>query len=263
MKKYLFLLLAFAVAVATTSCEKEALPNVTEEQGQDEEIGARKLSNIEEGFVGIWRYRAYADERDQMTSHVDYVFHFWDNGKGYRTSDTYSTQGVLLGYGRAPFEWYVENGRLYIHIAHVDQAGEWDYQFDGSRYLTLSTDTDEGSISMEFTKGEDIDLRFMGDWDTTKRVGDLYINEHIQFVTPTDGFTYSLEYTDPNLPPKSSNTMSRYFKYVFDDDTITITWFDSGCAVGDGIDKKYRIEGTKLYIDGVCYSNFKKEQGIE
>lgn len=260
MRRYLFVLLAFAVASATTSCDSDVYYTVGGDDTSEQEV-PHKLSAAEQGLVGMWSCTAYADESDPIYSHQEQTFHFWEDGKGFRTSYTYGDGGRVLGYSRCPYTWYIENEHLYIHMAHTDAPGEWDYTLcDNS--LTLSVEELDEPIHIELTKCRPIDTKFMGDWDTVKVQGDKYINEHIQFVTPTDGFMYSFEYTDPSLPPTDTNVYPKDFRYEFDDNTITITWLVSG-GVGGSVKKSYRIEGTKLYLDDVCYSNFKREQGFE
>lgn len=268
MKKFLFVLLAFAVAGATMSCEKS---EIVEQNKENNELtpGSENNTNSETDdkansevdvkmLIGKWTYTAIADKDDQFNSHSDYVFRFWEDGTGYLTIDGYNKEEVVYSLTRSNFSYWVKNERLYVLYAHNADAIEWEFRFKNDE-LIMRSDMDEYNNIFTFKKSVDADERFMGDWSTTKMVGEKYIDQHIEFVTPNDCLTYSIEYSDPNQKPDEVNAHPQWYKYEFDNNTITITDIENG-----GTSKKeYKIEDTKLYLNGECYSNFKKENGLE
>lgn len=252
MKKLLFLLLAFAVAGATMSCEKEQLPNRVNPEDVQGTPSAENMAEINE-LTGCWFATFNIDGYD-----INYKrnLYLWDNGKGYSVTDGYLPDGGYASLSRANLEWYIEGDILYLVYPH-DEPIACAYSVVGT---TLTLFNEKGDIpEMIFSRRPEADHRFMGDWSITKKVGESYIDQHIKFVTPTDCFTYNFVYTDLNLPPVEKNTYPVWYKYEFDDNTITMT----GVMGGSAIKKDYKIEGTKLYLNGECYSNFKRENGLE
>ena len=258
MKKSLFMLLMLAVAGVTVSCEREMV-------NRPNENGVNKASNSEENtnatemakFVGCWEYISVADEIDQFHSHTDYVFYFYENGDGYLTIDAYDKSDLVRSMTRNSLTYWVKNEKLYVNYGDDDPI-EWEYRFQDNT-LTMRSTLDGDTFV--FTKTKDDDIRFLGDWSTTRKSDDKYYDDHIQFVTPRDGFTYYNVYDNPNATPIEGPSYPQWFKYTFDGDMLIMTNIDSATSTK----KYYRFEGGKLYLsnskDGIetCYSTIKKE----
>ena len=252
MKKSLFMLLMLAVAGMTMSCEKEVVDGKNE-NGADNTTNAVENNDATEmaKFVGCWEYISVADEIDQFYSHTDYAFYFYENGDGYLTIDAYDKENLINSTTRNSLTYWVKNEKLYVQYGNSTPI-EWEYRFQDNT-LIMRSDMDEYNNTFVFTKAEDGDMRFIGEWSTTRKDGDRYYDEHIKFVTPKDGFTYYYNvYDNPN---------PQWFKYTFDGDMLIMTNIDSATP----IKKYYRFEGGKLYLsnskDGIetCYSTIKKE----
>ena len=257
MKKSLFMLLMLAVAGVTVSCEREMV-------NRPNENGVNKTSNAEENtnatemakFIGCWAYISIADEIDQLHSQTDYVFYFYENGDGYLTIDAYDKADLVRSMTRNSLTYWVKNEKLYVNYGDDDPV-EWEYRFQDNT-LTMRSTLDGDTFV--FTKTEDDDMRFLGDWSTTRKSGDKYYDDHIQFVTPRDGFTYYNVYDNPNAAPIESPSYPQWFKYTFDGDMLIMTNIDSATPTK----KYYRFEGGKLYLSDengneTCYSTIKKE----
>lgn len=253
MKKYLFLLLAFAVAGATMSCEKEYLPT-RDNTNEDVSNPTPEKSGVKSEILGYWTVTAEYEAYDIVKESSLY---FWEDGSGYLANDSSHLDGSYRGLNRSGFEWYVEGDNLYLTYPREEPI-MITYSIE---HNTLTLVSEDNGVKYEtiFNKQKEADHRFMGDWSTTKMVGEKYIDQHIQFVTPNDCLTYSIEYSDPNQKPDGVNAHPQWYKYEFDDNTITMT----NVEYGGTSKKEYKIEGTKLYLNGECYSNFKKENGFE
>lgn len=253
MKRLLFLLLAFAVAGATMSCEKEYLP-ARDNTNKDVSNPTPEKSGVKSEILGYWTVTAEYEAYDIVKESSLY---FWEDGSGYLANDSSRLDGSYVGLNRSGFEWYVEGDNLYLTYPREEPI-MITYSIE---HNTLTLVSEDNGVKYEtiFNKQKEADHRFMGDWSTTKMVGEKYIDQHIQFVTPNDCLTYSIEYSDPNQKPDGVNAHPQWYKYEFDDNTITMT----NVEYGGTSKKEYKIEGTKLYLNGECYSNFKKENGFE
>ena len=260
MKKYAKLLLMLAVAGVAMSCEKEVVDG-TNENGADNTTNAVENNDAAEmaKFVGCWEYISVADEIDQFYSHTDYAFYFYENGDGYLTIDAYDKENLINSTTRNSLTYWVENEKLYVKYDNSTPI-EWEYRFQDNT-LIMRSDMDEYNNTFVFTKAEDGDMRFIGDWSTTRKDGDRYYDDHIKFVTPKDGFTYYNVYDNPNAAPIEEPSYPQWFKYTIDGDMLIMTNIDSATSTK----KYYRFEGGKLYLsnskDGIetCYSKIKKE----
>lgn len=253
MKKYIYLLLALTFAGATMSCEKEQLPNRTNpNEVVDEDANKEKLG-INGDLVGCW-FTTF--NIDGYGVNYERTLYLWNNGKGYNVIDDYLLDGSYAGHSRGNFEWYAKEDVLYFVYPHEEPIA-CTFSVVGT---TLTLFNEKGDIpEMIFSRRPEADHRFMGDWSIMKKNGDKYVDQHIHFVTPSDCCTYYLVYTNPNYPPTEGSIRPIWYKYEFDNNTITMTGLNGGSA----IKKDYKIEGTKLYLNGECYSNFKRENGLE
>ena len=165
MKKMLFLLFFFAVAGATMSCEKEYLPGGNNNDN-NVEIPLPGDSNAEEAdkFVGCW----VSHNAEGTNKVLTLTYRFYEKGKGYKTSDSY-TNGKVGGFGRGPMTYWVENDVLYILNALDEKPLEWSYKFEGNN-LTL-TNKELGS-EFTFFKKDDASKKFMGSWERVEKIGD-------------------------------------------------------------------------------------------
>lgn len=252
MKKYLFLLLAFAVAGATMSCEKEN-PN---ENYSPESYQVAGVDSVEKSFLGVWTLTLeYEDSR--IYSHTDYALHFYEDKSGYKTSDTYGADSRHIGLGRNPFTWYIEDDSIFI-VYEEREPIEWYYIVDDDK-LTMYYEDDEISEKFVYTKAEGLDMRFKGDWSVANKSGDVYTDSHIKFVTATDGFTYYNTYNDTHSAPIDSPSHPVWFKYSYDDNKLTITFVDTKMSQT----YTYSINGNNLILTNgkgnkECYSKIKK-----
>lgn len=259
MKKSLFMLLILAVAGIATSCEKDVV-NRTCEGGGDNTTNPTKDADaiMMEKLCGCWEYISVADEIDQFHSHTDYVFYFWDGGKGYLTIDGYDKANQISSITRNSLTYWVKNEKLYIDYGDNDPI-EWECRFQDNT-LIMRSDMDEYNNTFVFTKAEDGDMRFIGDWSTKRDGGDKIYDDHIKFVTPADGFTYYSVYNNPNAAPVEGPSEMVWFKYSSEGDMLTITNINPATSTK----KYYRFEGDKLYLSNerggleTCYSTIKK-----
>ena len=260
MKKYAKLLLMLAVAGVAMSCERDFVDGTNEND-------VNKTANVIEDndamemakFVGCWEYVSIVDDVDQFFSHTDYAFYFYENGDGYLTIDGYDTANLIKSTTRSSLTYWVKNDKLYVQYGNASTPIEWEYRFKDNT-LIMRSDMDEYNNTFEFTKAECGDMRFLGDWSTTRNSGDKYYDDHIKFVTPKDGFTYYNVYDNPNAAPVEGPSQMVWFKYSFDGDMLIMTNIDSATSTK----QYYRFDGGKLYLsnkeDGIetCYSKIKK-----
>ena len=253
------MLLMLAVAGVTVSCEREMVNRPNENE-------TNKTSNAEENtnatemakFVGCWEYISIADEIDQLHSQTDYVFYFYENGDGYLTIDAYDKSNLINATTRNSLTYWVKNEKLYVNYGDDDPI-EWEYRFQDNT-LIMRSDMDEYNNTYVFTRAEDGDMRFLGDWSTTQNGGDKYYDNHIKFVTPKDGFTYYNVYDNPNAAPVEGPSQMVWFKYSTEGDMLIMTNIDSATSSK----KYYRFEGGKLYLSDenggieTCYSTIRK-----
>ncbi|MBR4952381.1 MAG: hypothetical protein IKY56_05240 [Alistipes sp.] len=251
MKKSLFMLLMLAVAGMTMSCEKDVIDPTNENEANNSTNAVKDAdATAMKELLGSWEYVAVADKDDQFYSHTDYVFYFWEDCNGYLTIDAYDKSNLINSTTRNSLTYWVDNEILYIKYGNSSPI-EWEYRFQDNT-LIMRSDMDEYNNTYVFTKAEDGDMRFVGDWSTTRKDGDRYYDEHIKFVTPKDGFTYYSGYDNPN---------PQWFKYTFDGDMLIMTNIDSTTSTK----KYYRFEDGKLYLSDenggieTYYSTIKKE----
>ena len=250
-----------AVAGMTMSCEKEVVEGKNE-NGADNTTNAVENNDATEmaKFVGCWEYISVADEIDQFHSHTDYIFYFYENGDGYLTIDAYDNENLIRSMTRNSLTYWVKNEKLYVQYGNTPI--EWEYRFQDNT-LTMRSDMDEYNNTFEFTKVEDGDMRFIGDWSTMRADGEYYYDDHIKFVTPTDCFMYHNKYDNPTAAPIEGPSHPVWYKYTFDDDALYLTSAENMNATPTK--KYYRFAGDKLYLsntkDGLetCYSTIKKE----
>ena len=258
MKKSLFMLLLLAVAGMAASCENDVINRTNQNEANNstnavEDADATEMAK----FIGCWEYISIADEIDQLHSQTDYVFYFYENGDGYLTIDAYDKSDLVRSMTRNSLTYWVKNEKLYVNYGDDDPV-EWEYRFQDNT-LTMRSTLDGDTFV--FTKTKDDDMRFLGDWSTTRKSGDKYYDDHIQFVTPRDGFTYYSVYDNPNAAPIEGPSYPQWFKYTFDGDMLIMTNIDSATSTK----KYYRFEGGKLYLSNdkggfeTCYSTIKKE----
>lgn len=257
MKKSLFMLLMLAVVSVAISCEKDVIGGTNENEANRETNVVEKSDATEMAkFIGCWEYISIADEIDQLHSQTDYVFYFYENGDGYLTIDAYDKADLVRSMTRNSLTYWVKNEKLYVNYGDDDPV-EWEYRFQDNT-LTMRSTLDGDTFV--FTKTKDDDMRFLGDWSTTRKSGDKYYDDHIQFVTPRDGFTYYNVYDNPNAAPIEGPSYIVWFKYSSDGDMLIMKNLNSTTPTK----KFYRFEGGKLYLsnskDGIetCYSKIKK-----
>ena len=257
MKKSLFMLLMLAVASVAISCEKDVIGGTNENEANRETNVVEKSDATEMAkFIGCWEYISIADEIDQLHSQTDYVFYFYENGDGYLTIDAYDKADLVRSMTRNSLTYWVKNEKLYVNYGDDDPV-EWEYRFQNNT-LTMRSTLDGDTFV--FTKTKDDDMRFLGDWSTTRKSGDKYYDDHIQFVTPRDGFTYYNVYDNPNAAPIEGPSYIVWFKYSSDGDMLIMKNLNSTTPTK----KFYRFEGGKLYLSNTkngletCYSTIKK-----
>ncbi|MBO5901367.1 MAG: hypothetical protein J6Q36_03000 [Alistipes sp.] len=259
MKKSLFMLLMLAVAGMAASCEKDVIDPTNENEVNNstntvEDADATAMKEL----LGSWEYISEADENDQFFSHTDYVFYFYENGDGYLTIDAYDKNDLISATTRNSLTYWVKSEKLYVQYGNSSPI-EWEYRFKDNT-LIMRSDMDEYGNTFVFTKAEDGDMRFIGDWSTTQNGGDKYYGNHIKFVTRKDGFTYYSVYDNPNTAPVEGPSEMVWFKYSTEGNMLIMTNIDSAASTK----KYYRFDGGKLYLsnskDGIetCYSKLKK-----
>ena len=256
------MLLMLAVAGMAASCEREFVNANNETDGQtnstvEEENDAEEAKK----FVGCWTRTVEANPNSQMSSHSDYMYYFEENGSGYRTMDGYNKEEVINHISRASLSYWVKGGNLWIQYSD-SEPDEWEYKFSDNTLSLHRCGSEPDNIKV-YTKVEEADSRFIGDWSTTTKYGEYYYDEHIKFVTPMDGFMYHSVYDNPNAAPIEGPSYPQWFKYTFDDDVVYITSVEGMNATPTK--KYYRFAGGKLYLSNskggneTCYSTIKKE----
>ena len=257
MKKSLFMLLMLAVAGMTMSCEKEVAPN--EPMNETPSDVQPNESTINNDIVGLWVKEG--EINNQLGDFVyESTFRFWEDGTGYLTTDEYEvSSGRHMSMTRCGLTHECEGDILRITYTG-EEAQETKYSVE-SNTVIFYVDEAEGD-TIVYHKKPDADRRFIGDWSTTRKDGEYYYDDHIQFVTPTDGFMYYSKYDNPNAAPIDGPSYPQWFKYTFDDDVLYISSAENMNATP--LKKYYRFVGGKLYLsnskDGIetCYSKIKK-----
>ena len=253
------MLLLLAVAGMAASCENDVINRTNQNEANNSTNAVENNDATEMAkFVGCWEYISIADEIDQLQSQTDYVFYFYENGDGYLTIDAYDKSDLVRSMTRNSLTYWVKNEKLYVNYGDDDPI-EWEYRFQDNT-LIMRSDMDEYNNTYVFTKAEDGDMRFIGDWSTTQNGGDKYYDNHIKFVTPKDGFTYYNVYDNPNAAPVEGPSEMVWFKYSTEGDMLIMT----NIASATPTKKYYRFEGGKLYLSNdkggfeTCYSTIKK-----
>ena len=257
MKMNLFILLMLAVAGMTMSCEKEVAPN--EPMNETPSDVQPNESTINNDIVGLWVKEG--EINNQLGDFVyESTFRFWEDGTGYRTTDEYEvSSGRHMSMTRCGLTYECEGDILRITYTG-EETQETKYSVE-SNTVIFYVDEAEGD-TIVYHKKPDADRRFIGDWSTTRKDGEYYYDDHIQFVTPTDGFMYYSKYDNPNAAPIEGPSYPQWFKYTFDDDVVYITSVESMNATPTK--KYYRFAGGKLYLSNskggieTCYSTIKK-----
>ena len=257
MKKSLFMLLMLAVAGMTMSCEKEVAPN--EPMNETPSDVQPNESTINNDIVGLW---VQEGELDGPIGKLVYerAFRFEEDGTGYLTSDEYEvSSGRRISMSRGGLTYECEGDILRITYTG-EEPQETKYSVESDKVIFYIEEAESGMVV--FYKRQDADRRFIGDWSTTRKDGEYYYDDHIKFVTPTDGFMYYSKYDNPNAAPIEGPSYPQWFKYTFDDDVLYISSAENMNATP--LKKYYRFVGGKLYLsnskDGIetCYSTIKK-----
>ena len=257
MKKSLFMLLMLAVAGMTMSCEKEVAPN--EPMNETPSDVQPNEGTINNDIVGLW---VQEGELDGPIGKLVYerAFRFEEDGTGYLTSDEYEvSSGRRISMSRGGLTYECEGDILRITYTG-EEPQETKYSVESNKVIFYIEEAESGMVV--FYKRQDADRRFIGDWSTTRKDGEYYYDDHIKFVTPTDGFMYYSKYDNPNAAPIDGPSYPQWFKYTFDDDVLYISSAENMNATP--LKKYYRFVGGKLYLsnskDGIetCYSTIKK-----
>ena len=252
------MLLMLAVAGMTMSCEKEVAPN--EPMNETPSDVQPNESTINNDIVGLW---VQEGELDGPIGKLVYerAFRFEEDGTGYLTSDEYEvSSGRRISMSRGGLTYECEGDILRITYTG-EEPQETKYSVESNKVIFYIEEAESGMVV--FYKRQDADRRFIGDWSTTRKDGEYYYDDHIQFVTPTDGFMYYSKYDNPNAAPIEGPSYPQWFKYTFDDDVLYISSAENMNATP--LKKYYRFVGGKLYLsnskDGIetCYSTIKKE----
>ena len=257
MKKSLFMLLMLAVAGMAMSCDKEVAPNKPNEETPSNV--QPNISTVNSDIVGLWVLEG--EINNQLGDFVyESTFRFWEDGTGYLTTDEYEvSSGRHMSMTRCGLTYECEGDILRITYTG-EEAQETKYSVE-SNTVIFYVDEAEGD-TIVYHKKPDADRRFIGDWSTTRKDGEYYYDDHIKFVTPTDGFMYYSKYDNPNAAPIEGPSYPQWFKYSFDDDVLYISSAEYKNA--SPAKKYYRFVGGKLYLsnskDGIetCYSTIKK-----
>ena len=249
-----------AVAGMAASCEREFVNANSETGGQTNSTDVEE-NDAEEAkkFVGCWTRTVEANPNSQMSSHSDYMYYFEENGSGYRTMDGYNKEEVINHISRASLSYWVKGGNLWIQYSG-SEPDEWEYKFSDNTLSLHRCGSEPDNIKV-YTRVEESDSRFIGDWSTTTKYGEYYYDEHIKFVTPMDGFMYHSKYDNPNAAPIEGPSYPQWFKYTFDENAVYITSVENPNATPSK--KYYRFAGGKLYLSDengneTCYSTIKK-----
>ena len=252
MKKFGKWLLLLAVAGATMSCEKSVEPTVDEFLSD-----AESSVQIEEcpSIVGLWVLEYEKEVWDGM-ERFEYTFRFYKDGTGYCTMDSSGNEHHAGSQSRSgQFTYEVKDDTLYILYPYEKEYALSKIKLEENTLVIY--DIDGNGHDYTFTRREDADMRFIGDWSAQRKDDKYYYDDHIQFVTPGDCMTYYYKYDTPTSRPAEGCPGGVWFKYVFDDETITITYPYSTVSY---MKKYYRFDGGKLYLsdtkDGreVCYT---------
>lgn len=257
MKKITYLLMVLAVAFIAVSCEKEPLQQFNESRSQEQVVPGAEDAVLEQ-LYGLWT-RVSESEGSYKSM---WEWRFNEDGYSLRHIETYEGDR-LMGLNGGRIDYKLENGKLYIKSYHYDEWTAWDYTILGDT-LTLSTESDGGSIVWTFVRTVDADARLVGCWDAPYENGNGHrVERHYQFHTPTYGSVYDMVYDGSG----SSKVNFLYeFRYRIEGDKIVFKRLNTGYALTE-YSIAYRLEGTKLYLSEgnggeTMYSNFYEENNI-
>lgn len=253
-------MLMLAVAGTTMSCEKDFTNDGGNDFGNVENPAQGDENAVEaDKFVGCWICHEALESNKVLTL----TYRFYEEGKGYKTSDEY-INGKVGGFGRTPMTYWVDNNALYILNAHDEKPIEWLYQFDNN---TLTLTNIELNIKHIFFKEENESKKFMGSWERIEKVDDYYYRYVITMTTPTDGYTMYWKYNNPN-GRAIYQSADNWFKYSFDDIKLVMTEIGPDVA-GREATRYYRMSGADLFLsktyqgEANCYEDFYRANGIE
>ena len=247
-----------AVAGVAISCDKEVAPNKPVNESPTD--GQTNVNSVKSDIVGLW---VLDGEINNQPGDFVYesTFRFWEDGKGYHTTDEYEvSSGRHMSMTRCGLTYECEGDILCI-VYTGEEAQETKYSVESNRIIFYVEEATDGMIV--YHKKADADRRFLGDWSTMRAEGDYYYDDHIKFVTPTDCFMYHNKYENPTAAPIEGPSHPVWYKYTFDDDVLYISSAENMNATP--LKKYYRFDGGKLYLsnskDGIetCYSKIKKE----
>lgn len=258
MRKSFYLLLMLAVAGMAMSCEREVTPNRPIDDHTFNELAS--VSAVKSDIVGMWVMEENRDTEFEPGV-TKAVYRFYEDGTGSYTFDWYNTetgQQITTAYHSFTFECADD----VIRIVYSDgELVEKKYSMT-SNILTIYSDYEEETVFV-FHKKTDADSRFLGNWSTTRVEGEYYYDDNINFLTPTDCYTYSNKYDNPMSRPVGDHpALFEWYKYTFDEEVVYIRVATNMYAAP--IKKYYRIEGNKLYLSDTkggietCYTTLQK-----
>ena len=259
MKKYVKFLLMLAVVSVAMSCEREVASNESKKPVDETPSDVQSnVSALRSDIVGLWMHDG---EIDSFLGDLVYesTFRFVEDGTGYRTTDEYEvSSGRRISMSRCGLTYECDGDILRITYTGEEPC-EVKYRVESNAITFYVEEAENGMVV--YHKRPDADRRFIGDWSTTRKDDEYYYDDHIKFVTPTDGFMYYSKYDNPNAAPIEGPSYSQWFKYTFDDDVLYISSAENMNAVPSK--KYYRFADGKLYLsnskDGIetCYRTIK------
>ena len=268
MRKFRFIMMLLLAAVVVVSCDKSDEVISGTNSGKDENANTIVDPDVEEAmrFVGYWTRNAESVQDGVVYGRYFYEFRFYEDGTGHKSIDGFNENGYITSTSYGPFSYAIKNGALYLDWGSKGDPIEVPYKLEGDRFYIFDN-YDGEDVTFEFVKTEDVDSKFVGDWNTT------FVNEagkqvvyHYKFITPTYGYAYQSVYDNPNTAPNGTDMLFD-FRYEFDDNSICMK-VKGVEARGRTITKYYRIAGTKLYLsdkkggEETMYRNFKQENGL-
>ena len=264
MRKITYLLMVLAVAFIAVSCEKEPLRQPTDCPGQDEVVpGEDEVVSGEDEVALKQLYGFWTRTIESEDTITNMEWRFYEDGYSLRMRESYEGDR-LLSLSRGRYDYKFEDGKFYVKEYHDDEWTAWDYTILEDS-LTLSRESDGGSIVWTFVRTVDADARLVGCWDAPYENGNGgRVEHHYKFHTPTYGNVYDVVYDDSG----SSKVNFLYdFRYRIEGDKIVFNRYtNTGYALPE-YSVTYRLAGTKLYLSEgnggeTMYSNFYKENNI-
>lgn len=251
MRKSIFMMLLLTVLGIASSCEKPEVPPVSTEVDQGS-AATLNSGDDECSILGCWKAIVEDVNLGMEKGTLEYVFRFYDDGKGHISANGYNDKGRSLYSSFSGFAYKVEADVLSLCY---DYSTEWaETKISVNSNTMVIYNCDGNGLDLFLTKHEDADSRFIGDWSTMRSDGEFYYDDHIQFITPTNCVVYSYKYKNLSTPPVDSSEVG-WFVYEFNETEIVIETLSAQSYMK----KYYRFEGDKLYLsdakDGeeVCY----------